>query len=487
MSKKAWSGVFSQATDAKVEQFTESISFDRRLYAHDILASVAHARMLANVGIITVDECREIEQGLAAIRQEIEQGKFEFSTELEDIHLHIERALVDRIGDTGRKLHTARSRNDQVSTDLRLWCRDSIDQLDAALRSLQCAFADRCDADRDVIVPGYTHMQRAQPVLAAHYWLAYCEKLERDRQRLADCRIRVNVLPLGAAALAGTSLPIDRHDVAKQLGFVNEQGEPQVTGNSLDASSDRDFVIELAFDLAMIAEHLSGWAEEWILWSTAEFNFLKLPEAFCTGSSIMPQKINPDVLELVRGKTARVIGNLQALLVLVKGLPLAYNRDLQEDKERLFDSVDTVLGSLEIAAPLVREAKLKREAIAEKLDRGYLDATTLMEELIQRGVPQRSAHEMVGKLVRLAMDKGVRLIDLTADELKQVDPKLDESVRKALGVENAVARFVSYGSTAPKEVEKQIQAWQAKLKADVNVRKAESRTTESKKQKAENK
>jgi argininosuccinate lyase len=374
-----------------------------------------------------------------------------------------------------------------VSTDLRLWCRDSIDQLDAALRSLQCAFADRCDADRDVIVPGYTHMQRAQPVLAAHYWLAYCEKLERDRQRLADCRIRVNVLPLGAAALAGTSLPIDRHDVAKQLGFVNEQGEPQVTGNSLDASSDRDFVIELAFDLAMIAEHLSGWAEEWILWSTAEFNFLKLPEAFCTGSSIMPQKINPDVLELVRGKTARVIGDLQALLVLVKGLPLAYNRDLQEDKERLFDSVDTVLGSLEIAAPLVREAKLKREAIAEKLDRGYLDATTLMEELIQRGVPQRSAHEMVGKLVRLAMDKGVRLIDLTADELKQVDPKLDESVRKALGVENAVARFVSYGSTAPKEVEKQIQAWQAKLKADVNVRKAESRTTESKKQKAENK
>jgi argininosuccinate lyase len=466
VSKKAWSGVFNQATDAKVERFTESISFDRRLYAHDIDASVAHARMLAIVGLITADECRQIEQGLSAIRQEIEQGEFQFSAEQEDIHLHIERALVDRIGDIGRKLHTARSRNDQVSTDLRLWCRETIDRLDAALRGVQCAFVDRCTPDRDVIVPGYTHMQRAQPVLASHYWLAYCEKFQRDRQRLADCRRRVNVLPLGAAALAGTSLPIDRHDVALQLGFVDEHGSPQVAGNSLDASSDRDFVIELAFVLAMVAEHLSGWAEEWILWSTAEFNFLKLPEAFCTGSSIMPQKINPDVLELIRGKTARVIGNLQALLVLVKGLPLAYNRDLQEDKERLFDSVDTVLASLEIAAPLVRETKLNREAIAEKLDRGYLDATTLMEELIRRGVPQRTAHEIVGKLVRQGMDKGVRLVDLTAEEFKQIDAALDDSVRQVLGVENAVARFVSYGSTAPKEVEKQMQAWQEKLKAE---------------------
>jgi argininosuccinate lyase len=479
VSKKAWSGVFSQATDAKVEQFTESISFDRRLYAHDIDASIAHAQMLAKVGLINSDECRQIEQGLSAIRQEIEQGEFKFSVELEDIHLHVERALVDRIGDTGRKLHTARSRNDQVSTDLRLWCRDTIDQVDAALHSLQCAFVDRCAVDRDVVVPGYTHMQRAQPVLAAHYWLAYCEKLQRDRERLADCRRRANILPLGAAALAGTSLPIDRHEVARRLGFVNEQGEPKVAANSLDASSDRDFVIELAFGLALVAEHLSGWAEEWILWSTAEFNFLKLPEAFCTGSSIMPQKINPDVLELIRGKTARVIGNLQALLVLVKGLPLAYNRDLQEDKERLFDSVDTVLASLEVAAPLVREAKLNREAIAEKLDRGYLDATTLMEELIRRSMPQRHAHEIVGKLVRKAMDKGVRLVDLTADELKNVDAALDESVREALGVENAVPRFVSYGSTAPAEVAKQVQVWQEKLKADAKSA-AGSRNSEEK-------
>ena len=476
MAKKAWSGVFSQATDRRVEQFTESISFDRRLYAHDIAASIAHAQMLAKVGLINAEECRQIEQGLQSIRHEIEQGKFEFHVELEDIHLHIERALIERIGDAGRKLHTARSRNDQVSTDLRLWCRDAIDQLDEQLSQLQRAFVDRCPADAETVLPGYTHMQRAQPVLAAHYWLAYCEKLDRDRDRLCDCRRRVNVLPLGSAALAGTSLPIDRADVARRLGFIADEpiaparscqsptSQPQLAANSIDATSDRDFVIELAFVLAMIAEHLSGWADEWILWSTAEFNFIKLPEAFCTGSSIMPQKINPDVLELIRGKTARVIGNLQALLVLVKGLPLAYNRDLQEDKERLFDSFDTVQACLELAAPLVQGMKLNRPAIAEKLERGYLDATTLMEELIRRNVPQRSAHEIVGKLVRKAMDRGVPLSALTADEFKQVDPSLDESLKTALGVENAIARFVSFGSTAPQEVQKQIQHWQHRLK-----------------------
>jgi argininosuccinate lyase len=340
---------------------------------------------------------------------------------------------------------------------------------------LQRAFVARCDADSDVILPGYTHMQRAQPVLAAHYWLAYCEKLQRDRDRLTDCRRRVNVLPLGSAALAGTTLPIDRADVARRLGFIADEpvaparscqsaaAQPQLAANSIDATSDRDFVIELAFVLAMIAEHLSGWAEEWILWSTAEFNFVKLPEAFCTGSSIMPQKINPDVLELIRGKTARVIGNLQSLLVLVKGLPLAYNRDLQEDKERLFDSVDTVQGCLAVAAPLVQGMKLNRQSVAEKLDRGYLDATTLMEELIRRNVPQRSAHEIVGKLVRTAMDRGVPLASLSAEEFKQIDPSLDESLKDVLGIENAIARFVSYGSTAPREVQKQIQHWRHRL------------------------
>jgi argininosuccinate lyase len=467
VSQKAWSGVFSQPTDSRVEQFSQSISFDRRLYAQDIAGSIAHAQMLAKVGLINSDECRQIEQGLAAIRQEIEQDKFEFRSDLEDIHLHIERALIERIGDTGRKLHTARSRNDQVSTDLRLWCRESIDRIDAAVVALQKAFVGRCDSDREVILPGYTHTQRAQPVLAAHYWLAYCEKLRRDRERLADCRKRVNELPLGTAALAGTSLPIDRDEVARRLGFDAHEapGWPHVMANSLDAASDRDFVIELAFVLAMIAEHLSGWAEEWILWSTAEFGFLKLPQGFCTGSSIMPQKINPDVLELIRGKTARVIGNLQALLVLVKGLPLAYNRDLQEDKERIFDSVDTVLACLEIAAPLVAGAELNLARIEETLDRGYLDATTLMEELIRRGTPQRTAHEIVGKLVRKAMDREVRLLDLTLAELKQVDPTLDESLKSVLGVKNAVARFASYGSTAPAEVEKQLRAWRARWEA----------------------
>jgi argininosuccinate lyase len=473
VSQKAWSGVFSQPTDSKVEQFSQSIGFDRRLYAHDIKGSIAHAQMLAKVGLLNGDECRQIEQALAAIRQEIEQGKFEFRAELEDIHLHIERALIERIGDTGRKLHTARSRNDQVSTDLRLWCRAAIDQIDAAVVALQKAFVGRCEANRDVILPGYTHTQRAQPVLAAHYWLAYCEKLQRDRERLADCRKRVTELPLGAAALAGTSLPIDRNDVARRLGFVDERGEPCVMANSLDAASDRDFAIELAFVLAMIAEHLSGWAEEWILWSTVEFGFLKLPQEFCTGSSIMPQKINPDVLELIRGKTARVIGNLQSMLVLVKSLPLAYNRDLQEDKERIFDSVDTVLACLEIAAPLVARAELKRARTADTLDRGYLDATTLMEELIRHGTPQRTAHEIVGKLVRKAMDRGARLVDLTADELKSVDSTLDESVKAVLGVENAVARFVSYGSTAPNEVQRQVKAWEERLKAEGEQQKAE--------------
>ena len=453
MADKAWGGVFDEATDRRVEEFTESVSFDRRFYAQDIEASIAHAQMLAKVGLISADECRQIEQSLGEIRQEIEQQRFPFRTELEDIHMHIERALIDRIGDVGRKLHTARSRNDQVSTDFRLWVRQAIDQIDQRLVELQRALVGRCDADIDVILPGYTHTQRAQPVLAAHYWLAYCEKFERDRGRLADCRRRVNVLTLGSAALAGTSLPIDRDDVAGRLGFES------VAANSLDASSDRDFVLEFVFALALIAEHLSTWAEEWILWSTIEFNFLKLPQAFCTGSSIMPQKVNPDVLELIRGKTARVVGALQTLLVLVKGLPLAYNRDLQEDKPPVFDAFDTVRMSLELAAPLVAQAELNRAAIAERLDRGYLDATTFMEYLIRRGVPQRTAHGLVGRLVRKAMDRGVRLCDLPLSEFQEALPELDQSVYGVLGVQQAVAAMTSYGSTAPEQVKLQVERW----------------------------
>jgi len=459
VAEKAWGGVFEQATDRRVEQFTESVSFDRRLYAHDIDGSLVHAQMLAHVGLISPEECRRIEQALGEIRQEIEQGSFPFCTELEDIHMHIERALIERIGDAGRKLHTARSRNDQVATDLRLWTREAIDRIDRRLVELQRAFVRRCDADAEVILPGYTHTQRAQPVLAPHYWLAYCEKFQRDRQRLADCRRRVNVLGLGTAALAGTSLPIDRRFVAERLGFE------RVAANSLDVSSDRDFVLEFAFVLALIAEHLSTWAEEWILWSTTEFGFLKLPQAFCTGSSIMPQKVNPDVLELIRGKTARVVGDLQALLVLVKGLPLAYNRDLQEDKPPLFDAFDTVEASLELAAPIVAQAELNRRVIAERLDRGHLDATTLMEYLIRREIPQRTAHELVGQLVRKALDRGVRLQDLSLEDFTEVHADLDESVYEVLGVEKAVAAMTSEGSTGPEQVRRQVESWKKRLAA----------------------
>jgi argininosuccinate lyase len=457
VAKKAWGGVFDVATDRRVEAFTESVSFDRRLYAQDIAGSIAHAQMLAKVGLVTDDECRQIEQALTEIRQEIEQGSFPFSVEHEDIHMHVERALVERIGDVGRKLHTGRSRNDQVSTDLRLWVRDAIDQIDERLVDVQRAFVGRCDADADCILPGYTHMQRAQPVSAPHYWLAYCEKFQRDRERLADARRRTNVLSLGAAALAGTSLPIDREDVARRLDF------DRVTDNSLDTSSDRDFAVEFAFVLALIAEHLSTWAEEWIIWSTVEFNFLRLPQAFCTGSSIMPQKINPDVLELIRGKTARVVGNLQTLLVLIKGLPLAYNRDLQEDKPPLFDSFDTVRASLELAAPLVAATQLNREAIAERLDRGYLDATTLMEYLIRRGVPQRTAHGLIGQLVAMARKHGVPLAELPLEEFRRAHAELDERVFAVLGVRNAVEAMVSHGSTGPEQVRQQIARWKERL------------------------
>ena len=456
-AKKAWGGVFEQATDARMEKFTESISFDARLYKQDIEGSQAHARMLAKVGVLTEDECRQIVETLDQIRHDIETGNFEYDTAREDIHMHIEQALTQKLGDVGRKLHTGRSRNDQVSTDFRLWVRDSIDEIDRLLVRLQKAFVGRCDADFDCILPGYTHTQRAQPVLAPHYWLAYCEKYERDRNRLADCRRRTNTLSLGAAALAGTSIPIDRFESARLLGFE------AVAANSLDVSSDRDFALEFAFCLTLIAEHLSTWAEEWILWSTVEFNFIKLPQKFCTGSSIMPQKVNPDLLELIRGKTGRVIGDLQTLLVLVKGLPLAYNRDLQEDKPPVFDAFDTVAAALDLAADMVAGMELRRDKIAEKLDRGYLDATTFMEYLIKRGTPQRTAHGMVGRLVRKAMNAEIRLADLPLSAYQEEDPTLDDSVYSVLGVEAAINAFQSYGSTARTEVKKQIQTWQEKL------------------------
>ncbi|MCA9230611.1 MAG: argininosuccinate lyase [Planctomycetales bacterium] len=461
-SDKPWSGVFDGATDPRVEKFTESVSFDHRLYEQDIRGSSAHARMLASVGVLSDEECRQIVEGLEQIGSQIAAGTFVFRQELEDIHMNIERALIEQIGDVGRKLHTSRSRNDQVSTDFRLWIRDAIDRLDGLLVQLQRAFVSRCERDQGVVLPGYTHLQRAQPVLANHYWLAYCEKLERDRTRLDDCRTRVNQLPLGTAALAGTSIPIDRQMVADELGFE------ELVANSLDSSSDRDFAIEFCFVLALIAEHLSTWAEEWILWSTSEFNFLRLPQAYCTGSSIMPQKINPDVLELTRGKTARVVGNLQSLLVLVKGLPLAYNRDLQEDKERVFDSAETVEACVGLAAAVVAGAELNRKAIAERLEQGYLDATTLMEYLIGLGIPQRTAHGIIGSLVAVAMKRGVPLAELSQAEFQAAHEALDEKVFGVLGVERAIEAFSSYGSTAPTEVAKQVAMWRERLQIQVS-------------------
>jgi len=457
VATKPWAGRFAQQTDRRVEEFTESISFDSRLFEHDIRGSIAHARMLAHVGLLTDDECEKIVQGLSDIRAEIEAGRFPFVLEREDIHMHVEAALTERLGDLGRKLHTARSRNDQVATDTKLWTRDALDGIDARLVALQRAFVGFAERHRGVILPGYTHLQRAQPVLAAHYALAYVEKLARDRDRLADGRKRLNVLPLGAAAGAGTTLPIDRDFVARELGFDG------VAANSLDVSSDRDWALESVFVLALIAEHLSGWAEEWVLWSTQEFSFLALPDAVCTGSSIMPQKRNPDVCELIRGRCARVLGALTTLLVLVKGLPLAYNRDLQEDKEPLFDAFDTVGACLELAAVVVEGASLRVDRIRERLEDGFLDATTLMEYLIAKGVPQRTGHHIVGQLVALCERRGCRLADLSLADLQVASPAIGEDVTSALGVENAVKAFRSYGSTAPAEVEKQLERWKAVL------------------------
>ncbi|WP_437231017.1 argininosuccinate lyase [Planctomicrobium sp. SH661] len=457
MADKAWGGRFTEPTDAQVELFTESISFDSRLATVDVEGSQAHARMLAHVGLITSDECEQICTALTEILGEIRRGEMEYKSSLEDIHMHIESALIKRLGDVGRKLHTGRSRNDQVSTDIKLYIRNAIDELDEQLKQLQVAFVSRGERDIDMVLPGYTHLQRAQPVNAVHYWLAYCEKFQRDRDRLADCRKRVNVCPLGAAALAGSTLPIDREFTAQALNFSGP------AANSLDISSDRDYLAEFTSALALIAVHLSGWAEEWILWCTTEFGFLKLPDAYTTGSSIMPQKKNPDVLELIRGKSARIIAAAQQLFVLMKGLPMAYNRDLQEDKLAAFVALDTVSSCLTVAPSIVANAELNRERIKSRIDEGFLDATALMEYLIKQGTPMRTGHEIVGKLVAECERRKCRLADLSLAELQQVAPKVEESIYQILGAENAAAALVSYGSGGHDRVREQLAAWQQRL------------------------
>ncbi len=455
--KKRWGGRFEKDIDEAAARFTESVSFDRRLYAEDIRASIAHAEMLARCGLVNETELVEIREGLKDIQKQIEAGTFEFSIEMEDVHSCIEAALIAKTGDAGRKLHTARSRNDQVAADVRLWVRAEADGFDRAIADCQRALVEKAAAHQEVILPGYTHMQHAQPVLLGHVLLAYVEMLERDRDRLRDCRRRLNVSPLGACALAGTSLPTDPESVAAELGF------DRCFSNSIDAVSDRDFVAEFVFDLSLVAMHLSRLAEDWVIWCTHEFDFLDLDESFCTGSSIMPQKKNPDVLELLRGKCGRVYGDLVRVLTVLKGLPLAYNRDLQEDKEALFDAADTVRDSLLTAARLIRTTEFKTANIARACDEGHTDATALADYLVGRGLPFREAHAIVGHIVQEAAAHDTRLSDMGIEQLRSYSELIAEDVYGALGAEKCVRNYRSHGSSAPSELERQLGEWQSRL------------------------
>ena len=454
---KLWGGRFTEATDAFVEAFTASVDFDRRLYRHDIEGSRAHARMLAKVGVLTEDECEKILAGLDDVLADIERGDFAWSVSLEDVHMNIEARLTDRIGVAGKKLHTGRSRNDQVATDIRLYLRDEIDYLLGEIRRAQRALLDLAEREADTIMPGFTHLQVAMPVTFGHHMLAWFEMLDRDFDRLADCRKRVNIMPLGAAALAGTTYPIDRHYTADLLGFARP------ANNSLDAVSDRDFAIEFCAAGALIMTHLSRFSEELILWASAQFDFIDLPDRFCTGSSIMPQKKNPDVPELLRGKSGRANGNLITLLTLMKGQPLAYNKDNQEDKEPLFDTVDTLKGSLRAFADMVPSLKVKAERMRAAARQGYSTATDLADYLVRKGVAFRDAHEIVGKSVRFGIEQGRDLADLTLDELRQFSDAIDEDVFEVLTLEGSVAARNHLGGTAPAQVRKQVETARARL------------------------
>ncbi|KAK6938065.1 Fumarate lyase, N-terminal [Dillenia turbinata] len=454
---KLWGGRFEESVTDAVEKFTESISFDKALYKHDIMGSRAHASMLAHQGLISASDRDKILKGLDEIEAKIEVGNFVWRTDREDVHMNIEAELIDMIGEPAKKLHTARSRNDQVLTDFRLWCRDAIDQIVASIKHLQVAMLSLAKKNEGLIIPGYTHLQRAQPVLLPHLLLAYVEQLERDAGRLMDCRARLNFSPLGACALAGTGLPIDRFMTSDALGFTAP------LRNSIDAVSDRDFVLEFLSANSITAIHLSRLGEEWVLWASEEFGFLTPSDSVSTGSSIMPQKKNPDPMELVRGKSARVVGDLVALLVLCKGLPHAYNRDLQEDKEPVFDSVRTIIGMLEVSAEFAQNVTFNRERIEKALPAGYLDATTLADYLVKKGIPFRTSHDLVGKSVALCVSKKCQLQDLSLDDLRSISPAFDEDVYEYLGVENAVKKFGSYGSTGSECVANQLDYWLAKL------------------------
>ncbi len=448
--KKLWSGRFNEPTDAFVEAFTASVEFDQRLYKYDIQGSIAHAKMLAKQGILSASERDSIIHGLKQIEDRIERGGFEWSVELEDVHMNIESALTDAIGDAGKKLHTGRSRNDQVATDIRLYLRNEIEIIQNEIRRLQQALLIVAEREAETILPGFTHLQTAQPITFGHHMMAWFEMLQRDHERLADCNKRVNIMPLGAAALAGTTYPIDRHYTAELLGFERP------SENSLDSVSDRDFAIEFSAAASLIMMHLSRFSEELILWSSSQFGFIELSDSFCTGSSIMPQKKNPDVPELVRGKSGRIFGHLMALLTLMKGQPLAYNKDNQEDKEPLFDTVDNLKGSLKVYADMIPAIICQPDAMRTAAMQGFATATDLADYLVRKGTPFRDAHEVVGKAVARCVEKGCDLADLELPELQSFSNSIEADVFACLTLEGSVAARNHIGGTAPQQVREAI-------------------------------
>lgn len=447
---KLWGGRFTEATDAFVQSFTASVEFDKRLYKADIEGSIAHAKMLAEAKILNSDELAQIITGLTEIQADIESGSFTWSVDLEDVHMNIEAALTAKIGDTGKKLHTGRSRNDQVATDIRLYVREEIDAVCQLIRKLQHGIIDLAEQNKATIMPGFTHLQTAQPITFGHHLMAWFEMLHRDYERLQDCRLRVNISPLGSAALAGTTYPIDRDLTASLLGFE------RASTNSLDSVSDRDFAIELSAAASLIMMHLSRFSEELVLWTSSQFNFIDLPDRFCTGSSIMPQKKNPDVPELIRGKSGRVYGHLVSLLTLMKSQPLAYNKDNQEDKEPLFDTLDTIKDSLVAYADMVPAIKAKKDNMHQAAAQGFATATDLADYLVKKGMPFRDAHEVVGKAVAFCIEQEKDLADLSLEELQNFSKSISNDVFEVLTLEGSVNARNHVGGTAPSQVQKAI-------------------------------
>jgi argininosuccinate lyase len=459
------SGRFRSGPAADAAQFTESISFDWRLWEHDILGSLAHAAMLQKIGLLTKTELASIRNALDEIAEEINSGKFNWDAALEDVHMNIEAALTKR-APAGAKLHTGRSRNDQVALDLRMWLRDEIIVLNQTIHALQLSLVNLGEQNRNVIIPGYTHVQRAQPVYFAHHLLAYVEMLDRDHDRFADCFVRTNVCPLGSGAIAGSTLPLDREFVAAQLGFVDAKGNPRVTQNSMDAVSDRDFVVEFCSAAALLAVHLSRLAEDLILWCSSEFSFIKISDAYTTGSSLMPQKKNPDVAELIRGKSGRVIGNLMSVLTLLKGLPMTYNRDLQEDKERLFDTANTVHSSVRLMSAMLQNTTVNQSVCANAASDAALLATDLADYLVRKGMPFRQAHHVVGAVVAAAEQAGKQLNEMDVAALQKIDRHFSDDVATMFDLKSAMSRRQMTGSPGTKQVASQLARWHKILQAD---------------------